>query len=370
MAHFPPLETVELQNYFLKTMVQAQVLHSRERQVMTAPPPSQEGVGYYAHVVALLILFCLWRFPSASAKGLLNNPNKAAKAHNRLALRKFTSDEDSTSDDESAKLKVVMDQDEELRQLFPNATAAERKRFQIARIGNIEACRAQLGVYLEWREKHDAIEKNLECAKIESDEDEWNNAVAIAMVSCEEEPSCTRLPRLARMHSVDGAAVRDRDGRRILHVMPGQMDPNLAKPSTYAVALALYIDRQLDRASTECLTVALDVRGGKGWPNIPPLRNLSFIKTVVKLLLAMFPERLHRCLLFPVPQAANWIWNIVKAWIDPDTSCKVQLLTGPATIVSQPPFAAMERFLEPEVAKLLENKRHATFIEETPSVAR
>jgi CRAL/TRIO domain len=338
--------------------------------MMTAPPPSTEGVGYYAHVIALLILFCLWRFPSASAKGLLNDPNKATKGNNGSALQRCTSDEDSTSDDVSVKLKEVMDQDEELRQLFPNATAAERKRFQIARIGNIEACKAQLGVYLEWREKHGVIGKNLECEKIESDEDEWNNAATIAMVSCEEELPYTRLPRLARIYSVDGSAVRDRDGRRILHVMPGQMDPKLAKPSTYAVALALYIDRQLDRASTECLTVALDVRGGKGWPNIPPLRNLPFIKSVVKLLLAMFPERLHRCLLFPVPQAANWIWNIIKAWIDPDTSCKVQLLTGPATIVSQPPFAAMERFLEPEVAKLLENKRHATFIEDTPSVAR
>jgi hypothetical protein len=85
---------------------------------------------------------------------------------------------------------------------------------------------------------------------------------------------------------------------------------------------------------------------------------------------AMFPERLHQCLLFPVPQAANWIWNIVKAWIDPDTSRKVQLLKGHATKVSQPPFEAMEKFLEPEVAKLLENKCHATFIEDTRNVAR
>jgi CRAL/TRIO domain len=350
-------------------MVQAQVLHSRERQVMAAPPPSTEGVGYYAHVIALLILFCLWRFPIASAKGLSNDPNKATKGHNRPGLEKCTSDEESTSDDVSVKRKEILDQDEELRHLFPNATAAERKRFQLARIGNIEACKAQLGVYLEWREKHDTIEKQIECAKIESDVDEWNNAAAIAMVSCEEDLPGTRLPRLARIYSIDGSAVRDRDGRRILHVMPGQMDPNLAKPSTYAVALALYIDRQLDRASTECLTVALDVRGGKGWPNIPPLRNLPFIKTVVTLLVAMFPERLHRCLLFPVPQAANWIWNIVKGWIDPDTSCKVQLLTGPATIVSQPPFVAMEKFLEPEVAKLLEEKRHATFIDDTQCVA-
>jgi hypothetical protein len=260
-----------------------------------------------------------------------------------------------------------VDQDEELRKLFPNATAEERKRFQTARLGNIEAVKAQLGVYLEWREKHEAIEKDLEIEKIETDEDEWNKAAAIAMVSCQEEDTSIKLPRLARIYSVDGSAVRDRDGRRILHVMPGQMDPSLAKPSTFALALALYIDRKLDRASSECLTVALDVRGGKGWRNIPPLRNLPFIKTVVKLLLAMFPERLHKCLLFPVPQAANWIWKVCKAWIDPDTSRKVQLLTGTATIVSKPPFEAMGEFLEPHVAELLENERQGAFIEDTPS---
>jgi hypothetical protein len=334
---------------------------------MAPPPTSTEGVGYYAHVIALFILFCLWRFPSASVRSQSNDPTPT-KGLLRSKTTDSTFDEDeSTSDEESVKTTELMDQDEELRKRFPSATAVERKRFLTARLGNIEAAKAQLGVYLEWREKHDAIEKDLEITNIETDEDEWNKAAAIAMVSCQEEIPSTKLPRLARVYSVDGSAVRDRDGSRVLHVMPGQMDPTLAKPSTYAVALALYIDRKLDRASSERLTVALDVRGGKGWPNIPPLRNLPFIKTVVKLLVAMFPECLHQCILFPVPQAANWIWKVCKAWIDPDTSRKVQLLTGTATIVSQPPFEAMEKFLEPNVAKLLENERHAMFIEDTPS---
>jgi hypothetical protein len=203
-----------------------------------------------AHVIALFILFCLWRFPSASVKSQSNDPTPT-KGRFRSMTTDSTSDDESTSDEESVKISDLMDE------------------------------------------------------MIGTDEDEWNKAAAIAMVSCQEDVTSVKLPRLARVYSVDGSAVRDRDGRRILHVMPGQMDPSLAKPSTYALALALYIDRKMDRASSECLTVALDVRGGKGWRNIPPLRNLPFIKTVVKLLLAMFPERLHKCLLFPVPQAAS-----------------------------------------------------------------
>lgn len=340
-----------------ETMVQAQVLHSRERSVM--PRQSDEGGSYttYAHALALLILYFLWRFPTATAKTNKNIPGFVV--HEKAKSRK----ESALSEREQA-MENAMSHDKSVQELFPNATAEERRRFLIARLGNVQAAKDQLGNYLEWREKHDAIEKELNLTEAETDEDDWNIAAAVALVSCEEENRDQRLPRIARVYTVEESAVCDRDGRRVLHVMPGQINITLAKASTYAVALALYIDRKLDRASLECLTVALDVRGGKGWPNIPPLRQLPFIQTVIVLLLSKFPERLHRCLLFPVPKAARWIWNISKAWIDPLTSNKVQLLTGNAKIVSEPPFVAMHEFLEPHVAKFFESQRHASFVEE------
>ena len=341
-------------------MVQAQILQSsRERPVMSTS--SGEGITYYAHVVALFILYLLWRFPQAATA----KSNKPGFVVNDRLRVKSKSVQDSALSEREKAIDEVMKHDDAVQELFPNATAEERRRFLVARLGNVEAAKTQLGNYLEWREKHDAIEKELNLTEPETDEDDWNTAVAVALVSCEEERLDQRLPRIARIYTVEESAVCDRDGRRILHVMPGQIDIELAKASTYAVALALYIDRKLDRASLECLTVALDVRGGRGWPNIPPLRQLPFIQTVVKLLLAMFPDRLHRCLLFPVPRAARWIWNIAQGWIDPLTANKVQLLAGPAKIVSQPPFAAMEEFLEASVAKFFESQRHASFMEET-----
>lgn len=321
----------------------------------------------YAHAVAIFVLYCLWRFPStATAKSNKNLPSFIVnrRLHTAGERKKKTREETALTAREKA-IDDALQHDEEVAKLFPNATAEERRRFLVARSGNIESAKSQLGTYLEWREKHDKIEKSLNLPKAETDEDDWNIAAAVALVSCQEERGDdSRLPRIARVYTLEESAVCDRDGRRVLHVMPGQINVELAKASTYAVALALYIDRKLDRASLECLTVALDVRGGKGWPNVPPLRQLPFIQTVVKLLLTMFPERLHKCLLFPVPRAARWIYNIVAAWIDPLTSSKIQLLAGAARIVSEPPFDAMHEFLEPHVAKFFESQRHASFLDE------
>lgn len=352
-------------------VLQAHVLHSRERQMM---PAASDGVSYYAHCIALLVLVCLWRFPAnAFAKQVTIDPHVQKIVTPTKSL--LSKSDGHVEEDETVTSQDVEDdeknrRDEELAELFPNATGEERRRFLDAKGGNFEASKIQLAGYLEWREKHDAIEKTLQVIanKDRIDHDDWDRAVAMALVSCEEDvPSDTRLPRLARMYTttdtVDEASpVCDLDGCRILHVMPGQMDPKLARPSTYAVALALYIDRKLDRASLECLTVVLDVRGGKGWPNIQPLRQLPFVQTVIILLLKMFPERLYNCLLLPVPKAAFWMWNMVKVWIDPVTACKIQLLTGPACVDSSAPMEAMKKFLGPQVSSRLEEERHKSFI--------
>lgn len=337
---------------------------------MPAMASSSETSGnliYYAHVIAIVVLYILYRAPYATAKsnknlvpGFVLKPSSAL--HGVGEKNKKKSREETALNERERAIAEVMQHDSHIQEEFPNATAEERRRFLIARgIGDIEGAKNQLGKYLEWREKHDAIEKELELGEAETDEDDWNIAASVALVSCEEPSRDQRLPRIARVYTVNESAVCDRNGCRVLHVMPGQIDVQKAKASTYAVALALYIDRKLHRESLECMTVALDVRGGRGWPNVPPHKQLPFIQTVVRLLLTMFPERLNRCLLFPVPRAARWIWNICRAWIDPLTASKVQLLAGAARIVSEPPFEAMEEFLEPHVAKFFEQQRHESF---------
>jgi hypothetical protein len=63
----------------------------------------------------------------------------------------------------------------------------------------------------------------------------------------------------------------------------------------------------------------MDVRSGIGWPNIHAARLVPFMKDATRLLLDIFPERLHLYLLYPVPLAFAWIWNIIKNAIDPRT---------------------------------------------------
>jgi len=182
------------------------------------------------------------------------------------------------------------------------------------------------------------------------------------MIALQENNLDNALPRLGRMYQIDADYARDKSGARILHFIPGQLDPKLADHITYALACALYVDRKLKRESHETLTVMIDVRGGFGWPNIMPHRQLPFIQTVTKLLLALFPERCNRCLLYPMPSSALWIWNLVKVWIDPVTSSRMCLLSGPATIRSTPPFSQMEEHLTIEMSHFIENKRQAAFL--------
>jgi hypothetical protein len=345
-----------------ETMVHARLFHSGERPMVARQ--SNDGGSYttYAHALAILVLYFLWRFPAVTAKSNKNIPGFVVSSH--AGETKTKAKRDSALSERELAVEDAMSHDKAVEELFPNATAQERRRFLVARLGNVQAAKDQLGTYLEWREKHDAIEKELNLTETETDEDDWNVAAAVALISCQEELQGQTLPRIARVYSIEDSAICDRDGQRVLHVMPGQIDVTLAKASTYALALALYIDRKLERSSLECLTVALDVRGGRGWPNIPPLRQLPFIQTVVVLLLRMFPERLHRCLLYPVPSVSRWIWNIAKAWIDPLTADKVQLLTGNAKIVSEPPYEAMHEFLEPHLAKFIQDQRLVSFIDE------
>lgn len=328
-----------------------------------------QGILGYEHGIAFILLLLLWWMPRANS--FRPKPESAAFAVCRPTL---TSTESSSStppylissdDEEESETKSVgsseVDQSSE-------ATDAEQQRFLIAKRGDEALALKSLTAYLEWRHEHERISNKIEIGVTEdSDLNDWNMAAATAMKARGDGDSCIDssktffLPQIARMHRIGGSEASDRDGFRIIHIIPGQMDDRLAKLTTYALAISLYLDSKLDTASTEMLTVLVDVRGGKGWPNTHPVRLLPFIKDTIQLLLAMFPERLHKCLLYPLPPATLWIWNIVRQCIDPKTAQKIQILTGEARIMSDPPFSQMEEHLEADIAQLLESVRRAAF---------
>ena len=174
----------------------------------------------------------------------------------------------------------------------------------------------------------------------------------------------TTLPRLIRTYQDDnGEELRDGDNHRVFYIMPGQLDDDLASTSAYALAIALYFDMKLERESAERITVVIDARGGHGWKNTHVTNLIPFLQEVVMLLLANFPERLHRSVVFPVPYSFCWIWTLISACLDATTRDKICLVSGAARIDSEPPMDELSQYLTLPCAERLEEERRATFRE-------
>ena len=336
--------------------------------------PDQPGVmdesivwGYWTHFMGVLILLLLWKFQRLQQNETIHHPSSPTDDAmlKRIVTVDSTVSEDSDGDDNEtvnscSSENIYSDEGErKLHRLVPLSTEEECTRFFAACKHDTGRAHTKLEAYLQWHQDHAAIEETLGLeSHPKSDRYDWKIASQVAMIASKEKSGAS-LARIARVYcDEDGAPICDREGHRMLHIMPGLMNGKTAYPATYALALALFINKKLDRLSSEKITVIIDVRGRKGWANIHPCRQLPFIQSVTKLLLAMFPERLHRCLLFPVPLSGMWIWNLCKVWIDPLTVSKINLLSGEARINSSPPFAQMEAFMTPNIAQMLEDQRN------------
>jgi hypothetical protein len=88
---------------------------------------------------------------------------------------------------------------------------------------------------------------------------------------------------------------------------------------------------------------------------------VPFMQQTTTLLLALFPERLHKCLLYPVPPSFLWVWNTISKVVDPLTREKICLMSGPNRIVSRPPFEQMFDHMDEDAAHHLEGSRVADF---------
>lgn len=255
---------------------------------------------------------------------------------------------------------------EELEELQPESTRSECRRFLKARKQCVKAASAQLGQYLEWRETN-RIDQFFP-STFTTDEDDWVSAARGAM-----EISNTSgkhvvhhgkmLPRVISVFEDDQTdIVVCKNGARIVHVLPGQLDSSLASNSTYALAVAMYLDRKLDRSCTEKVTVVIDIRSGLGWTNPSSVSIVPFIKLVVGLLNTYFPERLSRCILYPLPYTATLLFNKAKDYLDPDTAAKIQVCSGAGSTASPVPEKAFE-FIGKEAMDHMEERRRSFFKE-------
>ncbi|KAL7568508.1 hypothetical protein ACA910_002629 [Epithemia clementina (nom. ined.)] len=144
--------------------------------------------------------------------------------------------------------------------------------------------------------------------------------------------------------------MRDIHGHCILHVLPARIDTRHGA-ALYTSALCHYLDELLvdsnngndmnnnnSNSNNNKITVLLDVRGGRGWPNPPALQMVGFIRHVAGELSVRYPNRLHQCLVFPLPRAATWIWSMaIKPFLRKELRQAVELIPGSGTGVDSPP---------------------------------
>ena len=300
------------------------------------------------HGVVVLLVFWMWRL----------QPSEAYKQYQWMPDVVHAGADCS---DETSSLESLPRLDDRV----PEATLEERERFLKARKGNPDKAAHALLHYLDWRTTYEQQlpqQRSHQSRSGDADHEDWNWATQCAQV-LKKEPVLRPLPRVIRMHTLhDGQPACDLQGRRMVHILPGLMDERLSALQTYALAVAIYLDRKLPRDSLEQMTVLIDLRGGRGWRNLHAVQLLSFIQSATLLLLALFPERLGRALLYPLPQSCAWAWHVVRRCLDVVTRDKMVVLTGPATIVAPPPTQQLEWHVHPNVVALLEQERRAEYV--------
>jgi hypothetical protein len=251
---------------------------------------------------------------------------------------------------------------QDLELLQPKSTRAERRRFLKARKFSVKAASAQLGQYLDWRLQN-RVEEFFP-STYSSDEEDWAHAARGAMELANtsgKHADIKKLPRLVSVFEDDlSEVVVCNNGARVVHVLPCQLDSSLATSSTYALAVAMYLDRKLDREFTEKVTVVIDIRSGQGWSNPSSVSIVPFIKLVVGLLNTYFPERLSRCILYPLPYTATLLFNKAKDYLDPDTASKIQVCSGAGSTKSPIPEKVKE-FIGPQAIACMETRRTSFF---------
>jgi len=254
--------------------------------------------------------------------------------------------------------------DEDLNSLLdlqPESTLAERRRFLKARKGVIKAASSQLGSYIQWRCQNKIDE--FFPSTFTTDEEDWELAArgAKEIANTSTTPASQRkLPRIVSIYGGEEELVLCKNGARVIHVLPCQLDTTIVPATTYALALAMYLDRKLDRNHTEKVTVVIDIRSGKGWPNPSSVSLVPFIKMVVGSLNSYFPERLSRCILFPLPTTATLLFNRAKAYLDPDTATKIQVCSGAGSIDSAVP-EKVKSFIDSKSISIMERRRKSFF---------
>lgn len=162
-------------------------------------------------------------------------------------------------------------------------------------------------------------------------------------------------------NETNGGTIRDKIGKRIMHLLPARINPDWANPRAYANIFAIYMDHNIDRDSTEKLTIVIDIRAGTGWSNKPVLKMMGILRAIISTFETNFCERVEKFVVFPVPGIARGIFNTIKVLFDPATAKKVALISGPDGVDAPVPRDDIKEHIDFEVMDYMEEARKNLF---------
>lgn len=245
-----------------------------------------------------------------------------------------------------------------LHERFPTITPMERKRFSKGRA--MEKICTKLEGYVEWREKnHLDSESFKNHPEFKSDHEVWQFAANHTSKHYDggEVKMSPNFPRIARFGGEED--LRASDGKRIVQVLPALIDKDLAPLDFYALTFAVYVELKFDRDTDEQIHVLVDARTGEGWPNAPAMNLIPFVKSLVRYLEDNMPERMFRCVLYPLKYAAKPIWGIFKSFLNPKVVKKIVIYWGPAAPESPVPKEMTNETYSADFVKAIESQRTA-----------
>ena len=186
--------------------------------------------------------------------------------------------------------KVSPSELQEMQKLFSDCDEGTCRRFLAARGGNVKKASLMLKTNLAWRKTTLPIDKN-EIKKMRR-----------------------KMKFFTRGY--------DKDGHPLLHFIgPHHSSKDdlqeTMKMMTYVLEDCVdHLPRGIEK-----FTLMLFLPTGSEM-------DRSLVQAVSKLFGENYPERMHKCFVFPTGLLSRGLWAVVKAFLDPVTAGKVHLLSG------------------------------------------
>ena len=206
--------------------------------------------------------------------------------------------------------------------------------------------------------------------------------------------------------------LRDVNGVPILQVFAAKIDRTAGSAETWALAVALYLERLFDRSPSSVtlqrmeeknqqnnhqakasdgggdgtavndgtcpnnndgdktnkrkkkrpevgnVTLLVDLRGGQHWPNPKAIMMINLIRKIVHSISTYHPGRITSMIMYPLPRALLGVWNSVSGYFGPDVVESFHLIPGPSKPGSPVPKLELQQFIDGDVVDRTEQRRN------------